>query len=152
MQDLLDEEEFIEKKSDYNPWKRFGVFYGVAFIIVILLYYAFTYAGPQNLEVLAVLILFATPIIIAFIMVFSKTKNILLPYKIIFLAILGLMGAYTMGVMLIGLYNKRTRMFTEDGLLGSLVVIAVYFGLTLVSFALMYPILRYKRKRLKQRL
>ncbi|HYD92399.1 MAG TPA: hypothetical protein VEA37_13045 [Flavobacterium sp.] len=151
MQDLINEEEFIAKKSDYNPWRRFGVFYGIAFVVVIVLCLIMIYAefGNPDKDIFIGITVLGPPVILPFIMIFHTRKNQYLPYKIIILAILGLMQAYLIGIFVAALYNKRTAVFAVEGLLAFGLLEALYIGLTILCFIIMYPILRYKRKRFK---
>ena len=150
MEDLLNEEEFIKKKSGYNPWRRFGVFYGVAIVYVIGLYILNRTVSPQN-EVILIVLFLGIPFVLPFMMIFHKKAIAALPYKIILLAILGLEAVIVISLLTIVFVRMQLDIIPGD-ITMSLLMAAVYLTLGLICFALMYPILRYKRKRLKQRL
>ena len=77
MQDLLKEEEFIEKKSGYNPWRRFGVFYGITFITIILIIAVIAYMRPERpeMEVFVIYIVAGPPTILSFTMIFCRERQ-----------------------------------------------------------------------------
>lgn len=153
MQDLINEEEFIAKKNDYNPWRCFGVFYGITFITIILIIAIIAYMRPERpeMEVFVIYIVAGPPAILSFTMIFHTKKNYSLPYKSIVLAIIGLMMVYLIGVFIGALYTNRTSVFSMDGLYAFLTGVVIYVSLSLMCFIVIYPILRHKRKRLKQR-
>lgn len=150
MQDLINEEEFITKKIDYNPWRRFGVFYGVGVAYVIGLYIVNSTFSPKN-EVLLTILFLGIPFVLPFLMIFHKKAIAALPYKSILLAIIGLEAVIVICLLMIVFVRIQLDIVKEDITMG-LLLAAVYLALGLLCFALMYPILRYKRKRLKQRL
>jgi len=152
MQDLLNEEEFIEKKTDYNPWRRFGVFYGISSAI-ILTYFIYTEVTSDIVtDAILVGIIWANPILMSFVMVFSKKSIYNLPFKAILIGIEGLMAACYITLLFVAIIDVKTEMFTLVNLKVSFYILAVFMGLGLLCFALMYPILRYRRKRLIKQL
>lgn len=86
MQDLINEEEFLPQKDNYNPWKGFMVFYGIIIICYIIGTYISDHA--QNTELSWFLIILFAAIILTspFVMIFYKKMNLLLPVKTIIIA------------------------------------------------------------------
>lgn len=151
MQDLLNEEEFIAKKSDYNPWRCFGVFYGVV-AGIILAYFIYTEStGSEVDDDILVAVLFGNPILLSFAMVFSRRNNYYLPWTQILIGIEGIMATCFITLFFVSVLDEESDMYTWDNLQVIFLILATFTGLGLLCFALMYPILRYKRKRLKQR-
>ena len=96
MQDLLNEEEFIQSKP-YNPWKRFMVFYGIAVlqtIVNFLIYHFNFYSKPL------ILFSFLITAVMPYIMIFEKRKTFHLPKKTILTAIIILMFVYSISHIL----------------------------------------------------
>lgn len=77
MQDLLNEEEFLQPKT-YNPWKRFIVFYGIAFLNMGAVYFILQTTYIDNLLYLRIISIFLASLclIMPFLMVFHTKKNI----------------------------------------------------------------------------
>ena len=90
MQDLLNEEEFVQPKI-YNPWKWFLMFYCLTIAYILFTYFVggLLKIQPENF-VLFILTDFSLP----FVMIFAKKQNILLPYKTIIAAVTGIYIIY----------------------------------------------------------
>src|SRR5215203_346689 len=98
MEDLLNEEDFLSKKSDYNPWKYFRVFYGIAFLHCIA---AFLLIASYNDNVPLVLSMLVSPFIMTFVMIFTYKRISELGLKAILLAVLSLLAVYYVVLLLI---------------------------------------------------
>jgi hypothetical protein len=86
MQDLINEEEFIPKKSNYNPWRSFRMFYAVTFLEFVLLVIFGMLIGDEYDFLMALLCVF-TPVATAMVMFFYKKENAFLSFKIIALGV-----------------------------------------------------------------
>jgi hypothetical protein len=94
MEDLINEEEFLPQKDSYNPWKGFFVFYVIAIVYYVV---ATTISknmrgtnmvGPLNF------IFGGIMVVMPFVMIFRKKKNILLPIKTILSSVCILMTIF----------------------------------------------------------
>lgn len=86
MEDLINEEEFLPKKSSYNPWRIFKAFYAITFSELILLVIISTQISDDYGFLVALLCIFL-PVVTAKAMFFYKKENTLLSYRIIALGV-----------------------------------------------------------------
>lgn len=126
------------------------MFYGVSVAYVIGLYIVNSTFSPKN-EVLLTILFLGIPFVLPFLMIFHKKAIAALPNKSILLAIIGLEAVIVICLLTIVFVRIQLDIVKEDITMG-LLLAAVYLALGLLCFALMYPILRYKRKRLKHRI
>ena len=87
MEDLLKEEEFLAKKDDYNPWKGFMMFYGIAVLYFIIITYLGKYVKGTGYGNIYTLFFGVFMISMPFLMIFSNRKNILLPKRTILISV-----------------------------------------------------------------
>ncbi|WP_417351096.1 hypothetical protein [Flavobacterium alkalisoli] len=74
MQDLLNENEFIQTKT-YNPWKRYMIFYIIATVHAVLIFITTLFNEPENIATLfSCTLYFISPLIVPFILALGK-KN-----------------------------------------------------------------------------
>lgn len=147
MEDLINEEEFSPKKSNYNPWKSFGVFYAIAFSVVMIYSVFLKYRSNEPNYFELALITFFTPITITLIMIFHKRNNVFLPIKTIVLAVVLSMAVYFCSLLCMVIINKRDQLLREE----FIIVFYIFFGLfligSIVTLGILLPIKRYKQKR-----
>jgi uncharacterized membrane protein len=85
--DLLKEDEFVPKKDDYNPWGGFMMFYGIAILCFIIVTYLGKYVKGTGYSNIYTFLFGVFMIIMPFIMIFSKRKNIQLPKRTILISV-----------------------------------------------------------------
>lgn len=144
MEDLLKEDEFITTK--YNPWKRFGVFYIILFIVFILYYIIQEVViGEDPDDGQLVIMLFGLPFCVSFVMIFHKKENIGLPLKTITLALLILVMTCFLSLAVIGFMNDGAIFLEEIKFV--FMFGGVYFVLFIFISAIILPVVRYKQKK-----
>ena len=152
MNDLLNEEEFIE--NQYNPNRWFRRFYIGAFIFEIISFTAFRFIAVDNSALPVVLGIFGAfllPLVVSMIMVFSK-KEILLDTKkskivkgISILQVCFIIPRLiNMAIDYYYIYSYEGELANNLILLVPLASIAVLYGITL---AIIIPLVNRSRKR-----
>jgi hypothetical protein len=139
MEDLLNEEDFLSKKSDYNPWKYFRMFFGIGFLHCIA---AFMLIAADNDNVPLVLLMLVSPCIMAFVMTFANKRIAGLDLKTILIAVLSLLAVYYVVLLLICLIADAS--LREMG-----IVTIVFVGYFVFCAIIIAPIIRSKRKKKK---
>lgn len=90
MEDLLKDGEFVPQKDEYNPWKGFALFYGIAILGFIIITSLGKYVkGTDNSRIYTSLF-GVFMIIMPFVMIFWNRKNIQLPKRIIIISVFSL--------------------------------------------------------------
>lgn len=135
MQDLLNEKEFLQQR--YNPWKVFYIFYGIAFIQVIL----FTTIGliaDEHMEkalIAAVLL----PNITGLSMFFFNKKIALLSLKTIAIATVILFSIYYVPIISFAIIGEGT-------LIDIILVVAFAVVNYIICLGIMYFVMRSRKK------
>ncbi|RYJ44367.1 hypothetical protein [Flavobacterium beibuense] len=156
MQNLLNEEEFIQPKA-YNPWRWFFLCYGIEISIVFLFNMILFFFGQPdmtlNISTIALYICIGSIFLLPFVITFGKKKNIYkTQYKTILLAVmLGVYCSYFFSILwrlTMGFINgmnkdSLTSIIDEKIFMG--VLFMTLYGI--VSFLLCLPILIYLRKK-----
>lgn len=149
MQDLLNEEEFLQTKT-YNPWKRFIMFYIITFVnsclFVSLLQSTIiiSWAGKT-----IVLFLAFTLLIIPFIMVFHSSKTTNLKNIKIFTAICILSVAFYLPIPFLDRMKNSLYYQTENLFLIVIKDFAYFLGYYIFCFLIIILIKRIKKKQNK---
>lgn len=108
MQNQLNEEDFLQPEF-YNPWKRFIVFYGIAFLNMILMYFTLEKASFESaltLEIIIILLSALLFLVIPFIMVLHTPKSIYIKKSNIYVGISFLMVSYTLSFHVLDFNNN----------------------------------------------
>lgn len=138
MQDLLNEDEFLEKS--YNPWKVFRWYYLAAAISVGVLYTIGVSIEDRvtnpNLVLVLLLIMMVGPLYIGPLMIWANKKNFLLPRSTLLMAMLllnGLYVAFLSTIALISELKNGLETFPSEGfvwgLLAVIIIYAIVFGI-----------------------
>lgn len=148
MENLLDENDFVVKQPDYNPWRWFAMFYAVLVVSLLGIWIYGRLAGNMPPNTVIFIMFFAFPPVLTFIMVFTNKNVRLLPFKIIGLGVFLLMGCYICSVLSIALLAIQAgNAVTSDLFEGMAIFSAIALGMGAVCLAVMYPILKKIRKR-----
>ncbi|PZR20037.1 MAG: hypothetical protein DI539_12110 [Flavobacterium psychrophilum] len=127
MEDLLKEEEFLKQKDSYNPWKGFVLFYVVfTFSHIIITYLGKDMAGTDSSIFTILFGVFM--ILMPFVMIFSRQKNIRLPITTILTSVLILTSLYFCLAVIDPLITGNSYKFITD------VPFIVYVQLYAISF------------------
>lgn len=106
MEDLLKEEEFLQQKDNYNPWRGFVWFYVFAILHFAGMFTFLEYVNmPETLEAVISVILCILLISMPFTIIFHKRKNIMLPPKTIVFSICILMTSYFVSHVLLKVFG-----------------------------------------------
>ncbi|KGO81568.1 hypothetical protein Q763_07950 [Flavobacterium beibuense F44-8] len=145
MNDLINEEEFIKPEKD-NPWKWFLLFYGIVigYLLCKFLFKAILKENSTYVYPLFAITDFALP----FVMIFTKKKNIYLPYKNIIVAVTGVYVIYLL-VQLIQIYLSITNPLIPKDLYyymakNCVINQSILLGITLIIIT---PIIIFKRRK-----
>lgn len=151
MQDLINEEEFIPKKSNYNPWRSFGVFYIVASVIAIS-YCIFlkNFGSPEPSVLMLFFLLFFFPVIIALIMIFYKKENMSLSKKMIMLSVTLMMGVYYCSLLFMVIIANGSQMFEKDNIIAFPIFLGIIIILSIITLAIVLPVKFYKERKNKK--
>jgi len=149
MNDLINEEEFLQSKP-YNPWKWFLLFYGITigYFLCITLFKAIL---EENItfNIYVNLLFLITDLSLPFVMIFSKKRNMHLPYKTIIAAVTGLYVVF-LSVQLIQFYlNFANNPLFPKSLFFYAVqnyIINILINIAL-SLLIILPIIIFKRKK-----
>ncbi|MFD2603297.1 hypothetical protein [Flavobacterium suzhouense] len=150
MEDLLKEEEFLVQKDNYNPWKGFVVFYVITIFLFPSLYVFNKYVSNIKTDnIQFVLFFFVAPVLLVLGLFFSNRKVILLPFKIVVLAIELLMLAYFCSYFLSIIIDKGyvAAMQDKGDLIAALIFLGIFFVEGLVISLLLSPIIKIFKKR-----
>ncbi|MCO6146500.1 hypothetical protein [Flavobacterium sp. NRK1] len=154
MQDLLNEQDFI--KPQYNPWRWFMLFYGIAAsqIVVLQIVMSFWITSYNAVIMYAFYLLF--PVITAVWMFTSNTQNFLLPRKIKVLALLGLIAYFSVSNLFINLLKIvfsgaffRSAFFLQ--LVSFLNFFILQFGISALIILILSRLIKRKLKHSKIR-
>lgn len=148
MQDLLNEEEFTQQ-INYNPWKRFLVFYGIAVVHIFLTYFFSRNVEMQTARpyiILSLLIILVMP----FFMILDHKKVMHCSKTVILQGIQLLMSIYyvasiTADLAKDGFYRAFDFWYIKMTLYGFLVTLSYGF----FCYCCIWLILRYKKRRKK---
>ncbi len=128
-EDLLSEEEFI--KPIYNPWKKFGYFYMLIILKVILIYFLRMTIKSQGGLIITTILEFTLPVIILLCMFYSDRNNFLLKSKTILFAIMLFFAVDVATAFLLNLINFADRVMTVnlfiEGFVTYLIFELIYF-------------------------
>ena len=149
MQDLLNEEEFIQPKI-YNPWRWFLLFY--CFIIAYILFTYFV-GGLLKIQPENFVLFMMTDFTLPFVMIFAKKQNILLPYKTIIAALTG--------IYIIYISIQLTQLYLNLNIGNPLIPKSLFFFAAktpliiksvslLASLIIILSIVRYKRRKVSK--
>jgi Kef-type K+ transport system membrane component KefB len=144
MQDLLNEDDFIKKLPEYNPWKYLAVFYTTAFALLVVLGISLQYLNDDDKDLLIGIAMVALPTSSTFVMVFLKKQFITLPLLTIAIAILIMLGVYYIPFMAIAT-------FSNNDVFGALTCGLVYIINFVLCSVIIMPIVNVKKKRLLKR-
>lgn len=151
MQDLINEEEFIPKKSNYNPWKSFGVFYIVASVIAISYCIFLKFFNPSEPNGFVLFFMVSIlPVILALIMIFRKKENISLCKKTIALSVVLLIGIYCFLLLFMITINKGMQMFEQDYIITFPIFLGIIIILSIITLAIVLPVKFYKERKNKK--
>lgn len=137
MQDLINEEEFIAKKSNYDPWKSFRMFYAITFCELVLLVVFGFQLGDEYSFLMALMCVFI-PVATAIVMFFYKKENSFLPFKIITLGFfLQLFVFYAPLILVTGINDTTTAITCTYVLLFNI----------FLCLAILFPVARMSKKK-----
>jgi hypothetical protein len=143
MEDLLNEDDFIKKLPEYNPWRYLAIFYAAAFTLLIVLGVSLQYLNDEEESLLIGVAMVTLPTGSTFIMVFLKKQFITLPLLTIAVAILIMLGVYYIPFIAIAI--------SDNDFSGALTCSLVYvINLTLCNVIIL-PIINIRKKRLLTR-
>jgi len=143
MEDLLNEDDFIIKLPEYNPWRYLAVFYTVAFALLMLLGFSLQYLNEQQESLLIGVAMVSLPTGSVFLMAFLKKQFITLPLLTIAVAILIMLGVYYIPFIAIAI--------SDNDFSGALTCSLVYVINLALCSVIILPIINIKRKRLLTR-
>ena len=142
MQDLLNEDDFIKKIPEYNPWKYLAVVYAIAFILLIIVGVGLIKIADSDTKDLLIGIAMVTlPTGSTFVMTFIKKQFITVPLITIAVAILIMLGVYYIPFMALATFSNNDT----SGALTCGLVYMINFGLCSI---IIFPIINIKKKRL----
>jgi hypothetical protein len=87
MEDLLRDDEFFPKKDDYNPWKGFILFYGFVILYFVVISALADFVRSHGVGAKATYVFGIFFLLMPFLMIFRKKKNVYLPVKTILLSV-----------------------------------------------------------------
>lgn len=145
MNDLINEQDFVNPVK-CNPWKWFLLFYGIVigYLLCKFLFKAILKENSTYVYPLFAITDFALP----FVMIFTKKKNMYLPYKNIIVAVTGVYVIYLL-VQLIQIYLSITNPLIPKDLYyymakNCFINQSVLLGITLIIIT---PIIIFKRRK-----
>jgi hypothetical protein len=132
MQDLINEEEFLPKAAAYDPWRRFGVFYLIAFVSVIISYTARLYFDSgSGIRIFLGIYDISMPVLLALGMFLLKKQALELKVATIAATIFLLMVAFQAAILVMNIADPGDRIRNAqefyEGLERTTVVYAGYF-------------------------
>lgn len=136
MKDLINEEEFLPKKSNYNPWKIFKVFYAIAFGELLLVIIVASLLGDDYDTLMALICVFM-PSFTAMVMFFYKKENALLSYMTIVYGVTLLLSIFYIPII--------TILLLEDFNLAVTISAVLLFNIAL-CLAILFPVSWAKKK------
>lgn len=140
MQDLLNEDEFIEK-DDYNPWKVFYSFYVAAILQLLLFIFIVGFFAEEIDAIIIGAIAIFLPVVMAFTMFFWKKQNAGLPLKTLAFSIFLLLCAYYLPVAVMAVF------IGESGIEELAVMAALFMGDFFFSSVIIVIIAHFIQKR-----
>lgn len=143
MNDLLNEDEFLTKP--YNPWKRFCIYYSVAFLLNLISIASIRFLKPKDalLVFLIIIIFFVVPPSLSGLMMLRKPEVAMLPLKLNITSIAILFLCCYMGILSIVLYNNLNFLANIEAFWKfPLILLGIYF----VVFAITATLIRYRLK------
>lgn len=151
MQNLLNEEEFIQTKP-YNPWKRFKRSYLIAFFHACFIYSCTIFGKPENgLIMIGTLIYFICPITVPFFIVFRKKLFVNTNAGTIVLGISLLNIIYSLLFIMV-IWLRGQYIFIDDSPMTiALGIVLFIFICTLLTIAIIVVIRAILIKRLKKK-
>lgn len=153
MQNLINEEDFV-KPVKYNPWKRFVLFYGIAFLnmeVFYLIVQSTNFDSSKSIILLQVTSFFSAILflIMPFVMIFHTRKNIHLKQSTLYKGIGFLMLTYFLTHHILEIINN-SNYFRDfgDNIGYTLKNLGMYTFYGLISSLIITPIIKKKLKRL----
>jgi quinol-cytochrome oxidoreductase complex cytochrome b subunit len=139
MEDLLNEEDFLSKKSDYNPWKYFRMFYGIAVLHFIM---GCVLIALFNKNIPLILLLLVSPCIMAFLMTFLNKRIADLGLKTTLFAVILLLTIYYVLALL-------ACLIADVSVENMGIVTIVSIGYFIFCAVIIAPIIRSRQKKKK---
>ena len=139
MQELLNEQEFL--KPPYNPWRWFKIFYGIAIIQLIVLYFIISNTIGEP----AMTILFLMALIIPLAMFFANKKRKDIPLNTFAYASLILSAIYFFGLNIVKIIYRPTSFFISRTVNEAPKILAglfVYYSICLIIIMIYLKIKR----------
>ena len=151
IENLIDESEFTKP---YNPWKRFGVFYGIAGIHIFVFYQmvAFTeitqYVNRYILQGFAIVSVLS-PLLIGLVMLLGENKIVAVKVHIRVIAIFILQLLYFFGLVFITVFETVRNNDINFPSIDVFMYMGLYaFANLVITLAIALPLLKIRRKRL----
>ena len=151
MQDLLNEEHFITQ-NPYNPRKRFMVFYGIAALNMVLMYFLLESTYIERLLYLQIILIFLSSLclLMPFIMAFHTRKNIHLKKETIYKGVILLMLSYFLTFHILDfIFNPYYFWNIQDDIMGNLSVLISFIFYGFMCSFIINAINKIKMRRMK---
>ena len=147
MEDLINEDEFIAKKGDYNPWKKSFFRHYIYAVLQVLLMLALSHIIDYNV-VIDSLFFLLVPFITVVRMFYHNRKNFDLPPVIKLFGIAGMLAVYLFTTILINFSAffdgiRFTRSFLEE----IIVLLLVWFIYFVTASAIVFMISGRRNKK-----
>lgn len=151
MNDLLNEKDFVQSKS-YNPWKRFLVFYGIAFLNMEAFYFILRASYIKSLLFVQIASILSASLFLAlpFLMIFHTRKNIHLKQRTIYKGVGLLMLTYFLTNHILEFFNNPYYFSDlQNNIIFTLKDLSIYVFYGLLSSFLITVIIKRKIKNAK---
>lgn len=146
MQDLLNEEDFITQKP-YNPWKRFIVFYIIAFLNLFVLYLPMEFVKPPYDKFIGIPLFFLIPAM-PFVMAFHKKDIAFTTSRIQIIGTCLLMVVYFIAYIILDVIENGIYFLLYTGYMTNFLILSGCVGYGLITSLIVIPLLRLRRKKI----
>ncbi|MHA3788843.1 hypothetical protein ACX0HA_11575 [Flavobacterium hauense] len=153
MEDLLKEDEFVPQRSDYNPWKLFMVFYGIAVLQIVAMQWAVSFWLTDFSGFFMGVIYLLLPLLMVVLMFTFNPKSFLIERKEKVTAILGLIFCFSVTNLIINLVKVvyiRNSFVPNDVILQAVTSLGYFVVMSAVSCGLVYIISGLVKRRTKR--